>query len=86
MVFEKFPIGNFGKDEEMTTQRINEKLGAWLIEDGHTREMLAQEIGITRPTLSGRLNGDSKWNWDEVIEIARLTDSTLNELAGIVDK
>jgi|GEM_PF-1474084 hypothetical protein len=65
------------------TQRINEKLGAWLLQDGHTRQMLADEIGITRPTLNGRLSGESKWNWDEVIEVARITDSTLNELAGI---
>lgn len=64
---------------------INEKLGAWLIENGNTQQKLAEEIGITRPTLRGRLYGKSKWEWDEVIEIARITGSTLNELAGITD-
>ena len=67
------------------TQQINEKLGAWLLVDGHTREMLAKEIGITRPTLAGRLSGESKWNWNEVIEVARITNSSLNELAGITE-
>lgn len=62
---------------------INEKLGAWLLENGNSREKLAKEIGITRPTLNGRLNGESKWSWDEVIEIARVTGATLNELAGM---
>lgn len=62
---------------------INEKLGAWLLENGNSREKLAKEIGITRPTLNGRLDGKSKWYWDEVIEIARITGASLDELAGI---
>ena len=65
------------------TDRINEKLGAWLLEEGHTREMLAQEIGISRPALLARFNGTSKGNWEEVIAVARITNSDLNELAGI---
>ena len=62
---------------------INEKLGAWLIANGNTREKLAEEIGISRPTLNGRLSGKSKWEWDEVIEVARITGTSLNELAGL---
>lgn len=62
---------------------INEKLGAWLLVNGNTREKLAEEIGITRPTLNGRLDGKSKWMWDEVIEISRITGCSLDELAGI---
>jgi len=65
------------------TQRINEKLGAWLLEDGHNQELLAKEIGITRPTLRGRLNGDSKWNWEEVVRVSEITGASLNELAGM---
>ena len=62
---------------------INEKLGAWLLKSGNTRDKLAAEIGITRPTLNGRLDGKSKWLWDEVIEVARITECSLNELAGL---
>ena len=61
---------------------INEKLGAWLLKGGNTKDKLAAEIGISRPTLNGRLDGKSKWQWDEVIEVARLTCCSLDELAG----
>lgn len=65
------------------TDRINEKLGAWLLEDGHTREKLADAIGISRPALLGRLNGTSKWYWDEVIRVSQIVNCDLNYLAGI---
>ena len=65
------------------TQIINEKLGAWLLINGNTRDKLADEIGITRPTLASRLRGESKWCWDEVIQVARITGASLNELAGM---
>ena len=67
----------------MTTQRINEKLGAWLLADGNTRETLAKELGMTRPTLATRLNGTSKWEWEEVINVSRLTSCSLDWLAGV---
>ncbi len=68
----------------MTTQKINEKLGAWLLSDKHnTRDKLAKELGMTRPTLQNRLNGTSKWEWEEVIKVSKLTGCTLNELAEV---
>ena len=65
------------------TQQINEKIGAWLLENGNTREVLADKIGITRPTLNSRLSGESKWYWQEVVKVAEITKCSLNELAGI---
>lgn len=62
---------------------INEKIGAWLLEDGHTKTTLAKELGLARPTLDLRLRGETEWKWCEVIKIARVTGCTLNELAGI---
>lgn len=62
---------------------INEKLGAWLIQEGHTRELLASEIGITRPTLKSRLDGTTPWVWDEVKRISLITGASLDELAGL---
>lgn len=64
------------------TDYINEKVGAWLLEDGNTRTRLAEEVGISRPALNKRLSGKAKWSWREVIEVARVTGCTLNELAG----
>lgn len=65
------------------TQIINEKLGAWLLQSGHTLDKLADGIGITRPTLASRLSGDSKWKWDEVVKVSQITGASLNELAGM---
>ena len=67
----------------MTTQKINEKLGAWLLEEGHNRDLLAKELGMTRPTLQNRINGTAKWEWEEVIKVSQLTNCTLNELAEV---
>ncbi len=64
------------------TDRINEKLGAWLLEKGHNSENLAAQIGISRPALRDRLNGEAQWKWGEVIRVAEITNCTLNELAG----
>ena len=64
---------------------INEKVGAWLLEEGNTRGKLAKEIGISRPALSKRLSGDTEWNWNDVLVIAKVTGCTLNELAGITE-
>lgn len=65
------------------TDKINEKLGAWLLVNGHTREILAEKIGISRPALLARLNGTAKWNWEEVIKVSEITGCDLNELAGL---
>lgn len=61
--------------------KINEKVGAWLLEDGNTRQMLADEIGISRPALANRLSGASKWYWEDVVKIAEITSTPLDELA-----
>lgn len=63
------------------TQRINEKLGAWLIVNNESRENLAQRIGISKPTLNKRISGESEWKWQEVIAISQLTGTPLDELA-----
>ena len=62
---------------------INEKIGAWLLKDGNTREQLAKELDMTRPTLNGRIEGKSKWLWNDVVKLSRVVGCSLNELAGI---
>ena len=74
--------GKFGKAGKMT-QIINEKLGAWLLMTGNSREKLADEIGITKPTLASRLSGNSGWKWEEVVKVSQITGTSLNELAGM---
>lgn len=71
---------------ENVNELINEKLGAWLLREGNTQARLAEEIGISRPTLAGRLQGKTKWNWEDVLAISRITGATLDELAGLTPK
>ena len=63
----------------MTTRRINEKVGALLL-GGKTRDQLAQELGMTRRTLTNRINGTAKWEWEEVVKLSILAECSLNEL------
>ena len=60
---------------------INEKIGVLFLNHKYTRDTLANELGITRPTLTRRLKGQTDWRWCEVRKIAELTGSTLAELA-----
>lgn len=62
------------------SQTINEKLGAWLLVNGNSREKLAKEIGISRQALANRLKGRSGWKWCEVVRIAELLDCSFSEL------
>ena len=63
----------------MTTQRINEKVGALLL-GGMTREQLSSELGMTKRTLYNRTSGNSKWEWEEVIRLSNLAKCSLEEL------
>ena len=74
-----FPIEKHRKEGCMTTQRINEKVGALLI-SGKTRDQLAQELGMTRRTLTNRINGQAKWEWEEVIRLSKLVGCSLDDL------
>jgi hypothetical protein len=68
----------------MATQRINEKVGALLL-DGMTRDELSGELGMTRRTLLSRTKGTSKWKWDEVVRISTLAGCSLEELTDAND-
>ena len=62
---------------------IKEKVGSWRLEKGNSIVKLAKELGMSRPTLYTRLEGATKWRWDEVLRIAELCNCTLDELSGI---
>ena len=52
--------------------RINEKIGAWLLMEGHTKQQLADELGITTVTLNKKLSGETDWLWSQVCFLADL--------------
>lgn len=56
----------------MTDSIINKEIGAWLLVNGNTQDKLAEVIGLTRPTLATRIDGDSDWKWSEVCKLADL--------------
>lgn len=66
-----------------TNRIIREKLGAYLLESDKSRGQLANEIGISRQTLTERLLGRTEWKWQEVLQISRITKTSLDELAGL---
>lgn len=65
--------------------RFNEKLGAWLLKKENTKTELAKRLGISRPTLDNRINGTSKWTWEEAVLVAEITGCTLDDLAGVAN-
>jgi hypothetical protein len=67
---------------DATLLAINAHVRAYVAENGITMGNFAEKIGIGRTTFYTKLNGESKWYWDEVIEIASLTGCSLDELAG----
>ena len=80
IIIEELPNREVGKGHFMT-DRINEKLGAWLVQTGHSKTQLAKELDLSRPALRQRFNGDAKWKWEQVVRISELTGCSLNELA-----
>lgn len=62
-------------------QRINEKLGGWLLGNNESRASLAEKIGISTQTLNKRISGESEWKWNEVVAISKLIGVSLDELA-----
>ena len=71
-----------GNRKEGGVSRINEKIGAWLVAEGNTMGKLADDLGITRQTLRSKLYGETDWTWSQVVSIAKITETSLDELAG----
>lgn len=60
--------------------RINEKVGAWLLVQGHTKQSLASSLGMTPQTLNNRLDGTYDWTFNEVCSLADILGCKLDEL------
>ena len=60
--------------------KINEKIGAWLLIDGNTKQKLADELNISTVTLNKKLSGETEWLWPQVCIIADLTGCSLSDL------
>lgn len=60
--------------------KINEKVGAWLLVDGNTKQLLANELDISTVTLNKKLGGETDWSWSQVCKIADLIGCELSDL------
>ena len=63
--------------------RVNEKIGAWLLEKGHTQKRLAEILGISTVCLGDKISGKTDWTWSQAKTLAGLFDCSLDELAGL---
>ena len=52
--------------------KINEKIGAWLLVEGNTKQQLASALGISTVTLNKKLSGETEWLWSQVCMLADL--------------
>jgi len=75
-------FGSQERTDSMTTQIINEKVGGLLL-GGMSRDIIAKELGMSRRTLTNRINGTAKWEFEEVLRLSRLVGCSLDDL---VDK
>lgn len=62
------------------TDKINEKIGAWLLIEGNTKQQLANALGISTVTLNKKLSGETDWLWSQVCTISDLIGCSLAEL------
>lgn len=61
---------------------INTSIAKWLLDTSHTKSQLADELGITPATLTNKLQGETKWYWREVCQLADYLGVNLNDLRG----
>lgn len=61
-------------------QVIKTRVGAWLLERGHTKRSLAAELGMTTATLNNKLVGRYDWSWPQVIRLAEILGCTPDDL------
>lgn len=59
---------------------INMRVGAWLLQTGHTKKQLADYLRISDGTLDNRLDGSYEWKWEEVKLLAVLFECTTDSL------
>lgn len=60
--------------------QINKKLGEYLLKPGASRSQIAQQLGISTPSLNYRITGKRKWKWSEVVMLAEILGCNLDDL------
>ena len=59
---------------------IRERLGAYLMRTGATKQSVADELGITTVTLASKLRGDSYFDLEQAFKLADLIGCSVDDL------
>lgn len=59
--------------------KFTEKVGAWLLVAGNTKQLLAKQLGMSTGTLNNRLSGENEWTWNEVCRLADVLGCNLSD-------
>ena len=62
------------------TASMKTRIGAWLLEPGHTKTLLAELLGISLGTLANRLADTYSWSWAEIQTLCKVLDCTADDL------
>lgn len=60
--------------------KITEAIDGWFEYKGNTKDVLAKELGISKPTLQIRLDNPEQFSLGNAKKIAELTNHSLREL------
>lgn len=61
-------------------EKLNGKIGAWLLDPKHTKAALADALGIHVNTLTSRLSGETEWYLSEAIKVCKFIGFSIDEL------
>lgn len=61
-------------------ERIAGRVNAQVNQPRFTKGSLAKELGISRPALNRRLDGEVSWSYEELAQLADIFGITINEL------
>lgn len=59
--------------------KFSEKVGAWLLGEGNTKQLLAKKLDMSVGTLNNRLSGEIEWSWKEVCDLADVLGCSLSD-------
>lgn len=65
------------------SETVSHFLYDWMTSSKATLIAVAKEVGVSPNTIAKKIQCISHWYFNEVVEVARITGCSLNELAGI---
>lgn len=67
-------------DIKLDTASLKQKIRILCVKNNLTLTQVAEQIGISQPTLSAKLNGKSEFTANQIVGLANLLSVTPNDL------